>query len=143
MSAMSGEPVEFRIVGPCQITVPVQLRENPRVKWVGSVPRNQVAREYQEADVFLFPTFSDGFGLTQLEAQAWKLPVIASRCCGDVVRHLWNGYVLTKVTAAEIVGALRMCIDEPAVLRNMSQQSGIDPKFTKAALGNRLIALID
>lgn len=142
ISKMTGEPIEFRIVGPPQIFVPQHLLQHPQAKWVGPIPRSEVAREYQQADVFLFPTFSDGFGLTQLEAQAWKLPVIVSRCCGEVVRHFWNGYLLPEVTSAEVTAALRICIDQPAVLRNMSQQSSIRPEFSKAALANRLVGLI-
>src|SRR5262249_47419462 len=72
---LRGEPIKFTFVGPIQLSIPADLRDDPNVCWVGSVPREKTARFYQEADAFLFPTFSDGFGLTQLEAQAWKLPV--------------------------------------------------------------------
>jgi glycosyltransferase involved in cell wall biosynthesis len=143
ISQMSGEPIQFRIVGPCQISVPQSLRKHPQVTWIGSVPHSAAAREYQDADVFVFPTFSDGFGLTQLEAQAWKLPAIVSRYCGEVIRHFENGLVLTDVTAAEIVRALRLCIEQPAALGKMSAQSGINIPFTKTVLGSRLTALID
>jgi glycosyltransferase involved in cell wall biosynthesis len=70
------------------------------VRWIGSVPREDAARFYRDADVFLFPTFSDGFGLTQLEAQAWKLPVIATKFCGDVVEDGKNGYLLPEITSS-------------------------------------------
>src|ERR1035437_6016689 len=76
---LAGQPVEFRIVGPIQVPVPGHLVRHSMVRFLGSIPRSEVAQHYQWADLFLFPTFSDGFGLTQLEAQAWKLPVIASR----------------------------------------------------------------
>ena len=59
-----------------------------------------MSKFYKEADVFILPTLSDGFGLTQLEAQSWKLPVIASRHCGEVVRDGENGVVLEEVSAA-------------------------------------------
>ena len=59
-----------------------ELKQEARIRWTGVVSRGEVARYYREADVFVFPTFSDGFGLTQLEAQAWKLPLVASRFCG-------------------------------------------------------------
>ena len=68
-----------------QIAVPADLRDHPQVRWAGTVSREDTARYYRDADVFLFPTYSDGFGLTQLEAQAWKLPIIASVFCGAVV----------------------------------------------------------
>ena len=75
--------------------IPERFRDASGVHWHG--PRGETAaRFYREADVFLFPTLSDGFGLTQLEAQAWRLPVIASRFCGDVVQDGVNGLLLAR-----------------------------------------------
>ena len=74
----------------------------PQVSWFGVAPRVSVESYYRDADVFIFPTLSDGFGLTQLEAQAWKLPVIASRYCGEVVRDGVNGVVLEEVCGEAI-----------------------------------------
>ena len=102
-----GEPVEFWFVGPVQIPVPPDLRDNPQVRWIGPVSRDDTARLYQDADVFLFPTFSDGFGLTQLEAQAWKLPIISTKFCGDVVEDDINGRILSEVTSGEIAANIR------------------------------------
>ena len=73
-------------------------------------PRVTVESYYCDADVFILPTLSDGFGLTQLEAQAWKLPVIASRYCGDVVRDGFNGVVLEEVSARAIADVLVRCL---------------------------------
>ena len=75
---------------------------------------------YKSADVFIFPTHSDGFGLTQLEAMAWGLPVIASQSCANVVTHRVNGLVLPAVTAEEIVKQIDWLIDNADVLSNMS-----------------------
>src|SRR5262249_18435201 len=69
-------PVELHIVGPVLVSIPARFRDRPQTHWHGPVSRSGTARHYREADVFLFPTFSDGFGLTQLEAQTWRLPVI-------------------------------------------------------------------
>jgi glycosyltransferase involved in cell wall biosynthesis len=116
-------PVELWFVGPVQLPLTETCREHPRVKWFGTVPRGAAASYYRGADVFLFPTFSDGFGLTQLEAQAWELPVIASSHCGDVVRHLENGYILPDVSAGSIVNAIRRILDEPGMLPTMAARS--------------------
>ena len=114
-------PVEFRVVGPRYITLPQKATGN--IKWLGPVSRSETAQYYRDADVFLFPTLSDGFGLTQLEAQAWKLPVIASRYCGEVVRDNVNGIVLDKVSGESIAGALQRCLDSPELLRTFSGNS--------------------
>ena len=86
------------MVGPILIDIPADLRERQNVRWVGPIARGEVAKWYREADVFMFPTHSDGFGLTQLEAQAWKLPVIASPFCGEVVQPDHELFTLTNLT---------------------------------------------
>ena len=103
---LTGEPIEFWFVGPLEIEIPEHFRNHPQVKWTGPVPRSQTQHYYQQADVFLFPTLSDGFGLTQLEAQAWGLPIIASQFCGEVVQPGKNGWILSQVSGSEIASTL-------------------------------------
>jgi glycosyltransferase involved in cell wall biosynthesis len=138
---LKGEPVEFRMVGPVTIGLSDAIRNHPQIRWVGPVPRSEVAREYREADVLIFPTFSDGFGITQLEAQAWKLPVIASKNCGEVVRHLENGYILGNVSPAEIVSAIRWVLTDAGRLAAMSRNSSVGTAFTLRHLSDSLSEL--
>jgi glycosyltransferase involved in cell wall biosynthesis len=97
-----------------------------------------VASYYRDADVFIFPTLSDGFGLTQLEAQSWKLPVIASRYCGEVVRDDFNGVVLEEVSGRAIADALLRLLRSPETLSAMSVRSGVDERFSLKMLGASL-----
>lgn len=135
---LSGEHVEFWFVGPTQIRVPRELREHPQVRWFGVVPRTAVDSYYRDADVFILPTLSDGFGLTQLEAQAWKLPVIASRYCGDVVRDGVNGVVLEEVSGRAIADVLREFLREPGKLSAMSMRAGVEECFSLGMLARSL-----
>lgn len=128
------EPIEFWFVGPRQIEMPSELKDNPRVRWFGVVPRTHVDRYYREADVFIFPTLSDGFGLTQLEAQSWKLPVIASRNCGEVVNDGVNGRLLENVSPRMIADLLHDFLSSPESLKTLSAQSGVDPRYSLEAL---------
>ena len=140
---MLGEPVEFSIVGPVHVVLPEKWRRHPQIRWLGSVPRGQAAKHYRSADVFLFPTFSDGFGLTQLEAQAWQLPVVASRFCGDVVKDGLNGRQLEDVSAADIAQALRRLLVAPAELTRMARASGVGPQFSLAGIAAQLDSVMD
>ncbi|HEV2523211.1 MAG TPA: glycosyltransferase family 4 protein [Candidatus Acidoferrales bacterium] len=56
--------------------------QNP-LRYLGRVPRDELARHYEEADVFVFPSLGGGIGLAVYEAMAAGLPVITSD--GDVV----------------------------------------------------------
>ena len=135
------EQIEFWFVGPTQIHIPSELKKTPRVRWFGVVPRAEVSQFYKEADVFILPTLSDGFGLTQLEAQSWKLPVIASRHCGEVVRSGENGVVLEEVTAAAIAEALLKLLRSPELLQEMSARSGVSERFSLRILASSLTSL--
>jgi glycosyltransferase involved in cell wall biosynthesis len=137
------EPVEFTFVGPMQISVPPDLRDDPQIRWVGSVPREDTGHYYREADLFLFPTFSDGFGLTQLEAQAWNLPIIATRFCGNVVKDDGNGWLLSEVTAEAIAATLRRCLAHPSSLQELSTNSIRTKRFDLAYIGKQWLSVFE
>lgn len=138
MRDLQNEPIEFLIVGPRLVDVPDEYLRLPKVRWIGSVPRGEVAEWYRQADVFLFPTFSDGFGLTQLEAQSWKLPVIASRFCGEVVRDGQNGIILREVSSAAICESLRACCHDGNQLTAYAEKSASMSGFTIPCLAKLL-----
>ena len=59
----------------------------PNVNYLGVLEREDLARVYAAADVFVFPSKTDTFGLVQLEAMACGLPVAAYPVTGprDVI----------------------------------------------------------
>ena len=132
------EPVEFWMVGPVEIAHSSTIGNAGRVKWFGPVTHNQATEFYRDADVFILPTLSDGFAITQMEAQAHRLPVIASKNCGKVVENGVNGIILDEPTTACIADAVRDCIANPDRLAKLASASGVRDKFTIEALANEL-----
>ena len=132
------EPVEFWMVGPVQIANAETAADNARVKWFGPVTQKEGAEKYKTADVFILPTLSDGFAITQLEAQAHGLPVISSKCCGGVVENGRNGIILEEPSAACIAGAIRGCLADPGRLQQFAAASYLQDEFTVNALAHRL-----
>jgi glycosyltransferase involved in cell wall biosynthesis len=132
------EPVEFWMVGPVQIANAETLTRDARTKWFGPVTRNQAAERYRAADIFILPTLSDGFAITQLEAQAYGLPIIASTFCGRVVESGRNGIILEEPNAASIANAIRDCIANPSRLQQFAAASRLPDEFTIDAFGQRL-----
>jgi glycosyltransferase involved in cell wall biosynthesis len=137
------ESVEFTFIGPIQISIPPDLQNGSGVRWLGPRHRQATAEFYRNADVFLFPTFSDGFGLTQLEAQAWKLPVIATAFCGEVVQHGRNGWILPEITPLSIATILREFLQDSSRLQAASDQSGLDEKFDLSNIGRQWLDVFE
>jgi len=137
---LKGLPVEFWFVGPVAVRIPSDISSHPQVRFVGAVARSEVSAYYRDAHVFVFPTYSDGFGLTQLEAQAWKLPIIASPYCGEVVANNRNGIVLDAVDAEILAVALRRCLAAPGMLEHFSQNAANMDAFSLANLRRRLMS---
>ncbi len=133
------QPIEFWVVGSQGID---RLESaQGQLRWLGSVPRSTTAQYYQLADVFLFPTISDGFGLTQLEAQAWQLPIIASGFCGAVVKDQVNGLILKAVSGDAIAQALQLCLNNPRQLEAFARATPDSCCFSLSQLQQYLHAL--
>ncbi len=138
---LSDAPVRWHLVGDRDMAIPDEVVNHPKVMLEASIPRHEVHARYQSADVFLFPSHSDGFGLTQVEAQAWKVPVIASRRCGAVVTHGVNGLLLGEPTAREIANAVTRCLEHPRELQAWSDASQVNPEFSLRSVASRFTEL--
>jgi glycosyltransferase involved in cell wall biosynthesis len=109
MRLLEGQPVQLTLAGPSELD-PQAWATAPNIRWLGPVPRSQVAGLYGQAHAMILPTLSDGFAITQLEALAYNCPVIASPFCGEVVTPALNGWLLPSLEpeaiAATIVEAM-------------------------------------
>ena len=136
-----GAPVVLDIVGGGDARLLARAASLPNCRIHGHCRRADTERFYREADVFVLPTFSDGFALTQLEAQATGLPVVASRYCGEVVRDGVNGYLLPRVDALTIAQSLYHLLASPRYLSILADHCVIDPRSALAAVGRALVSI--
>jgi glycosyltransferase involved in cell wall biosynthesis len=76
----------------------------------------ELVAAYRAADVFLFPSTTETFGLVALEAMACRTPVIAARTGGvlDIVQHEVNGLYFDPDQPAQIGPLVKRLAENPA-----------------------------
>lgn len=141
MALLGDAPVELTVVGERSAQVPQRHLDDQRIRWIGPVSRSEVMSHYRAADALIFPSLSDGFGMAQVEARGWRLPIVASRSCGHVVDDGVNGVVLAEVTPQALAAAIGRLLASPQLLAEFSRNSVGAPGGGLDALGESLLSL--
>ncbi len=136
------EPVHFDVVGPVGISQEAMATAPGNVTFHGRAGRDQAAAWYQRSHVFVLPTLSDGFALTQLEAMAYGRPVVTTPCCGDVVTDGVDGFVVPARDAAGLARSFQRYLAEPELLKKQSAAALVKAgQFTVSRLAANLMKL--
>jgi Glycosyl transferases group 1 len=90
-----------------------------------TIPQERLFERYRAADVLVFPTLCDGFGLVVTEALAHGLPVITTARAGssDLVLDGENGLIIPAGDANALANALEWCLIHRAELKAMRQSA--------------------
>ncbi len=136
------ENIRFDVVGPIGISPDAVASAPHNLTFHGQVTRDQTNTWYRKADLFVLPTLSDGFAITQLEAMSHGLPVIATPCCGEVVSNGADGFIIPPRDAHALAKTLLRYLAEPELLRQQQQVALAKAKqFTLDHLAENLIGL--
>lgn len=75
-------------------TIAHTIKSDDRIVYLGQ--RRETASYYAAMDVFVLPTYREGLPMVLLEAQAMKLPVVATRVtgCVDAMKHGDTGVLI-------------------------------------------------
>jgi glycosyltransferase involved in cell wall biosynthesis len=98
------------------------LRPVPEgIDLMGSVPQVELFAAFEKADILVFPTLADGFGMVVTEAFSRGLPVITTDKAGasDLVEHGRNGMIVPAADSTALTEALLWCLDNRKALYQM------------------------
>jgi glycosyltransferase involved in cell wall biosynthesis len=115
-------------VGPLEADLKAKY---PSVTWLGLLPRKELASVYASADVFVFPSRNETFGLVMLEAMACGTPVAAFPVDGPFeVLTTESGQVQGGVLHPDLAEATRLALRIP---RESARARSHDFSWTKAS----------
>jgi glycosyltransferase involved in cell wall biosynthesis len=129
LEALAREPVpgiELVLAGyPYGVDVVARYEDRVRVRRLGHLPREQVARAMARCHAHVFPTLVEGFGRNIIEAMAAGLPVIATPNCAapDLIENGVNGFIVPIRDVDAICERLAWIHDHPEEAAAMGRRA--------------------
>ena len=96
-----------------------------RVQWAGRVAYDQIGTYFDRADVFVFPTLEDTWGVVTLEAMLLGKPILCSTGAGtaELVVSGENGYVFAPDDPDKLADLMQKFLDDPSLIATMGDRS--------------------
>lgn len=117
-----------------------------RVQWAGRVAYDQIGTYFDRADVFVFPTLEDTWGVVTLEAMLLGKPILCSTGAGtaELVVPGENGYVFAPDDPDRLADLMQKFLDDPGLIAAMGARSPqIMSQYTPVAAAQCLAAVTE
>jgi len=104
-------------------TTKAKIKRNPAIIATGRQDKSKLPALYALMDVFVFPSYREGFGMCVLEASAMEVPILVSRShgCVDSIKENVTGQYI-EISPESIASGLSDMLDVD--LRNRLGKSG-------------------
>gem|GEM_PF-428952 len=137
---------ELWLVGPVAEPLRRLIPDRPDIRVIGPVPHGDVPGLLQECDMFVFPSYFEGFGLVIPEALACGLPVITTTAtAGPDLDPAGEASWIIEPGDGEALGRrMEECLMNPAAVqakRTAARQ--IAERCSWAAYGERWAGILD
>jgi glycosyltransferase involved in cell wall biosynthesis len=104
---------------PLELQTISEIENNPLIINVGF--QKDVRPFLMCMDVFVFPSYREGFGLTLIEANAMKIPVISSEItgCDEIVEEGKNGFLVPPKNIDKLKEKMLFCLSNKSIIQTM------------------------
>jgi len=140
LSRLDSSKIEVVFIGQNYLSPDILKQYHHLVDFKGQIPRNELARTYHWADIFVMPSLCEGSATVNYEARACGLPSIATFTSGTWITDGVEGCVVPRRSSEAIAEALEKFLQHPELVEEMSKENlaNIEP-YTWDAYGKRLV----
>lgn len=105
------------------MVVRMGLQDN--VKFLGYLPESEKISAFVSADIFVFPTLYEGFGIGFLEAMAAGLPIITTDVAGnkEIVENGKNGILVKPKDSGQVYSAVLKLLSNSRIRSKMRPEN--------------------
>lgn len=121
-----GNDIELSLIGFNSYPSCKALQENLAMhNYLGPMPHDKVLQEMRKADVFIFPSLFEGFGMVITEAMSQGTPVITTdrTCAVDLIKNGENGWVIKAGSVDSLINAISDAISRREQLGEMGRKA--------------------
>lgn len=113
---------KLMLVGRGPLEEEIRRREIPGVYVAGLLDGRELSEAYASADIFAFPSATETFGNSLLEAMASGLPSLVAAAGGvlEFAQHGRNAWLVAPNSAAAIAEGLLRLMDDSALRRRLA-----------------------
>lgn len=117
------------------------------VQFVGKKYDLDKQKMYLQSDIFVFPTYYETFGIVNLEAMQYSIPIVSTFEGGipDVVENGITGYLVPQKDAKALADKLEILINNKGLRAKMGAAGRIkyEQEFTLQIFENRLLHILN
>lgn len=128
-------------------SLPDNYRLPPKVRMIGKVAPGERQDLYNQADIFVFPSFFEGLALVQIEAGACGLPIIGTTNSGaeELVTNGEEGFIISPGDKKELFSAMEFFILNKDAIDVMGKKASVrvNTHFTWEAYGERWKSILN
>ncbi|HEX6434931.1 MAG TPA: glycosyltransferase family 1 protein [Gemmatimonadales bacterium] len=114
---------QLALVGRGPLEDDIRRRQIPGVHVLGLMHDQALAEAYASADLFVFPSATETFGNSLLEAMGSGLPCLAAGAAGvlEFAQHARNAWLVTPNSAGAVAQGLRRLMHDAGLRHRLSQ----------------------
>lgn len=99
------------------------IKNHPAILYVGY--QKDVKPFFKLMDVFVFPSYREGFGMVVMEAAAMETPIICSNItgCNEIITDGYSGILIPPRSTEMLLLAMETLLTQPELVKRLSAQA--------------------
>lgn len=141
-SILKNKNFDFRVAG-LERTGELCNNVFQELNFLGKLDYASLKKEYESADVFILPSFSEGLAGVLVEAMSAGLPIIATKNSGIEIQNEEDGLVIKPGDVEDIVTAVNKIYNNRELRNKLAEKALINSeKYSIMAWEKRLVKVL-